>query len=217
MRRVRGRQKGTVILTVMMVTLLIMFMASGLVNAYHGIEVRAIESNLAEARLYWAMHGQLDHMLSAIRYRKALNGLCGTGVACVDDAERLTNVNTVLGPAIAAPADGLTTDGTTKKWTWTYPGYTSYQIVTQALQAFDEGGDDDGAIKVRFTLDSLIMPGLTGSGGSGHLSRALDMEVVVCTSQTVAGDACPPTATDDTSSHVKVSRFRRVDPDSAWP
>lgn len=75
-RRARERQQGSVIIAVMVFMALLMLFATTLINHLLVSEADDVESLLAETRVYWAMNGHLNYMLS----RAAAQGLCAGGV-----------------------------------------------------------------------------------------------------------------------------------------
>lgn len=74
--RTRERQQGSVLVAVMVFMALLMLFASTLINHLMVTEADDVESLLAETRVYWAMNGHLNYMLS----RAAKQGLCAGGV-----------------------------------------------------------------------------------------------------------------------------------------
>jgi len=67
-------QRGAVLVTVMVFMLILMAMASGLVNYFLTSEANEVESLLVDVRAYWAQIGHVNYMLS----RAAASGVCGT-------------------------------------------------------------------------------------------------------------------------------------------
>lgn len=74
-RRARERQRGSVLVAVMVFMALLSLFATTLVNHLMVSEATEVESLLAETRVHWAMTGQLNYMLS----RAAGQGLCTAG------------------------------------------------------------------------------------------------------------------------------------------
>ncbi len=74
--RARERQQGSVLVAVMVFMALLMLFATTLINHLMVTEADDVESLLAETRVYWAMNGHLNYMLS----RAAAQGLCAGGV-----------------------------------------------------------------------------------------------------------------------------------------
>lgn len=68
----RERQQGSVLVAVMVFMALLMLFATTLINHLLVSEAEEVESLLAETRVYWAMNGHLNYMLS----RAAAQGLC---------------------------------------------------------------------------------------------------------------------------------------------
>lgn len=105
----RRRQRGVAMITIMVVMVITMLIASTLVNHLAVQEAHAIEQHLAEVRAHWAMVGHVNYVLSRARYRHHLPApepgvpdppppppppdLCNTGTGvCADSLERLTAV-----------------------------------------------------------------------------------------------------------------------------
>lgn len=68
----RERQQGSILVAVMVFMALLMLFATTLINHLLVSEAEEVESLLAETRVYWAMNGHLNYMLS----RAAAQGLC---------------------------------------------------------------------------------------------------------------------------------------------
>lgn len=75
-RFARERQQGSVLVAVMVFMALLMLFATTLINHLLVSEAEEVESLLAETRVYWAMNGHLNYMLS----RAAAQGLCAGNV-----------------------------------------------------------------------------------------------------------------------------------------
>ena len=65
--RPHARQRGVVLLSVVVVMFATLLVATTLVTHYGVAEADAVEQSLAEVRAYWALRGQLDYVLSRAR------------------------------------------------------------------------------------------------------------------------------------------------------
>ena len=70
----RPDQRGAVLIGVMVVVFSSMMLVGILVDEYLGVEVRAVERNLASVRAQWALSGHLDYVLSRARNHADLTG-----------------------------------------------------------------------------------------------------------------------------------------------
>ncbi len=71
--RAKVKQRGAVLLTVMVIMAIIMLMAGTLTNYFLTSEENEVEASLVDVRTYWAMMGHVNYMFS----RVGGQGLCG--------------------------------------------------------------------------------------------------------------------------------------------
>lgn len=71
-RSARERQRGVVLISVMVFMALLLLFTGGFVNHVLSSEARAVEELLADTRAYWAMNGHVNYMLS----RASQQGVC---------------------------------------------------------------------------------------------------------------------------------------------
>lgn len=74
-RSARDRQRGAILISVMVFMALLLLFTGGFVNHVLSSEARAVEELLADTRAYWAMNGHVNYMLS----RASQQGLCRAG------------------------------------------------------------------------------------------------------------------------------------------
>ena len=73
MKYAQNKQRGAVLLTVMIIMAVIMLMAATLIDYFLASEASEVEASLVDVRTYWAMMGHVNYMLS----RVGGQGLCG--------------------------------------------------------------------------------------------------------------------------------------------
>lgn len=71
-RSARERQRGAILISVMVFMALLLLFTGGFVNHVLSSEAQAVEELLADTRAYWAMNGHVNYMLS----RASQQGLC---------------------------------------------------------------------------------------------------------------------------------------------
>lgn len=181
MRRLpmRDRQRGSVLVPVMVFMALLMLFGGTLVNHVLTAEAVEVEALLAETRAYWAMNGHLNYMLS----RAAGQGLCA-GTKLTTQA-----ANAALGCA-GGDSDGTTgsragslqdyldaeiqTAGSPAGLSWYYPqNATAAGAAITAANALNDANPYRFA--VRGAVSKWIKPdGTTAAGGQ----LRLDLDVV---------------------------------------
>lgn len=126
--RRRQRQRGAVLITVMVLMAFMMLFGATFINHVLTSESDEVERLLADTRAYWAMNGQLNYMLS----RAAHQGLCAGALK-----ETTQALNAFAACAAVASDDGATT-GT---YPSTYPDRTRNTRVG-ALQDYLDGTNE---------------------------------------------------------------------------
>lgn len=198
----RRRQRGAVLVTIMVVTAISMLIVSMLVNHLALQEALTIEQHLAETRVHWAKVGHMNYILS--RAWRNHNVLCGAGGTCDgdpspdDDGPRRT--------ALEALAIELQTQGgTTRRWLYgEYAGNTYYvdvsTTVTDANAAVVDG-------RMRFLLT------MTGVGAFDALKglKVANLWVDICLVDGAA--ACPAgLSSNEAYGQSLITRITRVPP-----
>jgi hypothetical protein len=124
MKRCWGNQRGSALIVVMMVGLVITIGIAGFITSGVMVEARAVEGSLARSRAYWAEMGNFNYALSRISKSK----FCSS---CL-----LPNFNikdTVMAVNLQAYFNELS-----NVKTWTYPDESSsYTITTTDTAAAD--------------------------------------------------------------------------------
>lgn len=124
----RDRQRGAVLITVMVFMAFIMLFGSVFINHVLTGENDEVERLLADTRAYWAMNGHLNYMLS----RAAYQGLCA------DALKQTTQALNAASPCTAAASDDGATPGV---YPTNYPARTSNTRVG-ALQDYLDGTNE---------------------------------------------------------------------------
>lgn len=194
--RSRFRQRGMVLVTVMMVMMASMLLGSALINHFAVQEAQAIEQNLAHVRATWAMMGHVNYALS--RAWNMHDTLCSTGNLCDgpgdppddDDAPRLS--------AIAALFLELQTQaGGTRRWTYSeYLGNT-YFFEVGAVVTDRNPAVVDGRFLVQMKVAKVGEFGVTQVGAFEALTglNVPDLWVEVCLYNAPA--VCPAVLNND--------------------
>lgn len=109
-REKRLKNQGSALVTIIVIMLVIMGIVSALVEHLVVNEVNAVEESLARVRAYWAMVGQVNYILSRVRYEgsQGKGFIDASGKAL--DATKLAGINAYIGEL-----DGY-------NWPW-YPEY----------------------------------------------------------------------------------------------
>lgn len=190
-RRRSHRQRGSVLITIMVVMMVTMLLASTLINHFAVQEARAIEQQLADIRAYWAMMGHVNYALS--RASNNHNSLCG-GVTCADDAARATAFNSLF-----------TELGSARRWTYSEYGATTYYFDVQA--AIDADVTTDGKLRLHMNIPAVgALESLTGLRGS-------DVWVDICLYNAPA--SCPSGLTTEEYGKSLITGVLRSTPPSA--
>lgn len=134
----RDRRRGMVMITIMIVSLVTMMIISVLINQFLTTEGRAVEQLLADSRFYWAMDGHATLVLSQAAARDdsaagAVASLCGNGITCTNDADRLTEVKNLPDVQVTGAPP------TTLRWDYDLAG----AVTTKQFDTFiqDPGAD----------------------------------------------------------------------------
>ena len=92
-------QRGAVLLSVMVITVVLMLLASTLINYFLTSEAAEIENSLIDVRTYWAMMGQTTYMMS----RAGGQGLCGPGNPLATNATAYCTAGDDFDPSLVPP------------------------------------------------------------------------------------------------------------------
>lgn len=124
----RDRQRGAVLITVMVLMAFMMLFGATFINHVLTSESDEVERLLADTRAYWAMNGHLNYMLS----RAAYQGLC---------AGALKQTTQALNAASACDTVASDDGATTGTYPSTYPARTANTRVG-ALQDYLDGTNE---------------------------------------------------------------------------
>lgn len=195
-RRRSHRQRGSVLITIMVVMMVTMLLASTLINHFAVQEARAIEQQLADIRAYWAMMGHVNYALS--RASNKHNSLCG-GATCADDAARATAFNSLF--------TELVTSASVR--TWTYGEYAggSYSFNVQAAMPDVGASNVDGKLRLHMSIPAV------GAFESISGLKVADMWVDICLYNAPA--SCPAGLTTEEYGKSLITGVLRSTPPSA--
>ena len=160
----KRRERGNILISVMVLMLLAMLLASALVEHFAVTEARDVEESLARVRSYWALSGMTDHALSRAR---------GAGNLPETDSAKL--------PAINNYFDELDGDAGDDDNSYTFTYLPNHWLTVQGVAALhpdnpDDGTTDDGRLILTLTL--------TAAGTLDHLTtlnnRVRSLTVNLC-------------------------------------
>jgi len=131
--------RGSALITVTVIGLFVMLLASGLVNHFAVSEAKAVAESLARVRVYWAAMGHVNYALS----RTHRIGLCG-GSCANDDTSRADTLRSFLEELYnnASP-------GTQRDWDYGNDYTLSFKSTVEDLE-----NSDDGRVRIKILLQN---------------------------------------------------------------
>lgn len=199
----RGLNRGNVVLLLLVVTFVVMLIASTVANQYVSLENDAIERHIAEVRANLAMIGTLDYMTSRLRNDGR------APLADIDDSAKITALNTALGEI----NDRVTIPGL-----WLYDaaatGTNDYTYDVAATIA-DLDNIDDGRLQITLSIntpDAQVVPVLKGLP-----NRLGSLVITLCAGDTTtsgrsAAGACETIGGADPNAENGITTILSVDP-----
>lgn len=124
----QAKECGAVLITVMVVMAMVLLFGTSIANHLLTTEADAVEEELVKARVYWAMMGHLNYMLSRARGE----GLCGSDLSdalttecSADDGDEATANSRIQ---VLASYENEINDATQTYRTWTFDTQYFFRI-----------------------------------------------------------------------------------------
>jgi hypothetical protein len=197
-----SKQQGSILVTIMVVMVLVMGLASALIEHFAVTEARAIEESLAKIRVHWGMSGMVDYALSRAR-------ATGTAIYATDGTDAdglLTKISQINDFFDELNGDTADNDNLHR---FTYN--TSYMLDftgTTNIHSNNSAVKNNG--QLFFTINLAPTPTPSVPSITGLDSRINDLTVDFCIASTGATLVAPCTvvATNQGDSNIfKYSRF----------
>jgi hypothetical protein len=200
----RARQRGNILIPVMLIGIICTLVMSALINREVYLEQAAVENRLAEIRAYWATMGHFRYAIS--RMRRA--GLCPDSAGCgatqnIKDSDKVTALQSYL-------------DEISNLRTFTYADENSNYSIKIAVTA---ATDDDPSRQI-FSGHLMITSSYPGVGVSilpvlsGLPQRFTPYQMRICTSLTTAYAPCGAVSANNNNGRptglYSVKRFYRL-------
>ncbi|MBF0195746.1 MAG: hypothetical protein HQL71_14390 [Magnetococcales bacterium] len=189
-------QQGSILVTIMVVMVLVMGLASALIEHFAVTEARAVEDSLAKIRVHWGMSGMVDYALSRAK-------ATGDSISTTDGDDNDTDVTDSKISQINNFFDELDADTGDDDRIYRFIYDTNYMLdFTGKTSINTSNTGNDGRLFFTISLDTIPTP--SAPSISNLNSRINDLTVDFCIASTgaILSTSCTVLATNEGDSNI---------------